>query len=69
MLNFTNQNGPAKLHYGASDYMILEQGSYVVCAVTGDKIPLDDLKYWNDDLQEAYASAAASTKRLLASKP
>ncbi len=69
MLNFTNNTGPAKLHYGASDYMILEQGSYVICAATGDKIPLDDLKYWNDDRQEAYASAAVSTKRLLENKP
>ncbi len=65
MLNFTNNSGPAKLHYGSSDYMILEQGSYVLCAVTGDKIPLDDLKYWSDVLQEAYINAEASTKRLL----
>lgn len=69
MLNFTNNSGPAKLHYGASDYMILEQGSYVLCAVTSKQIPLDELKYWNDDLQEAYADAASSTQRLLESKP
>ena len=51
MLNFTNNSGPAKLHYGASDYMIMEQGRYVLCAVTAKQIPLDELKYWNDDSQ------------------
>jgi len=65
MLNFTNQNGEAKLSYGASDYLILEAGSYVICAVTGNKIPLDQLKYWNDEHQEAYIDAAASTRRLV----
>jgi len=63
MLNFTNQNGEAKLSYGSSDYLILEAGSYVICAVTGNKIPLDQLKYWSDEHQEAYIDAAASTKR------
>lgn len=68
MLNFTNNSGPAKLHYGSSDYMILEQGSFVLCAVTAKQIPLEELKYWNDDLQEAYVDAASSTKRLLETK-
>ncbi|PHR94470.1 MAG: hypothetical protein COA69_02420 [Robiginitomaculum sp.] len=63
MLNFSNTNGEAKLHYGSSDFMILETGGYVVCAVTGEKIPLDELKYWNDDAQEAYIDAGASLKR------
>ncbi|PHS37279.1 MAG: hypothetical protein COA91_10480 [Robiginitomaculum sp.] len=64
MLNFTNPNREAKLSYGSSDYLILAAGSYVLCAVTGKRIPLEELKYWNDDLQEAYADAAASLKRL-----
>ncbi len=63
MLNFSNKQGEAKIHYGPADYMILESGNYVRCAVTGEKIILDELKYWNDDLQEAYVNAAASTKR------
>lgn len=63
MLNFTNDQKPAVLHYGSSDFMILENGSYVFCAVTGDKIPLADLKYWNDDAQEAYIDAKASLSR------
>lgn len=63
MLNFTNPNGEAKLHYGSSDFMILEAGAYVICAVTGEKIDLDDLKYWSDATQEAYVNADASLKR------
>ncbi len=57
---FFNQRGEAKLHYGSSDFTILEGGSYVVCAVTGKQIPLEELRYWNDDRQEAYVDAAAS---------
>ncbi len=63
MLNFTNANREAKISYGASDYLILESGSYVVCAVTEARIPLDELKYWSEDLQEAYIDAQASLKR------
>jgi hypothetical protein len=63
MLNFMQSQGEAKLSYGSSDYLVLEMGSYVLCAVTGEKISLDQLKYWNDDLQEAYVDAAASLKR------
>lgn len=60
-----NFSGEAKLHYSNSDFTIMETGAYVVCAVTGDRIPLDRLKYWDADRQEAYRDAAASTKRRL----
>ena len=63
MLNFTQTDREAKLSYGASDYLILESGGYVICAVTEKRIPLDELKYWSADLQEAYIDAAASVKR------
>lgn len=63
MLNFTNPNREAKISYGSSDYLILESGSYVLCAVTESRIPLEELKYWSEDLQEAYVDAAASLKR------
>ncbi len=56
-------SGEAKLSYGDADYMILETGDYVLCAVTGEQIPLTELKYWSGDLQEAYKDAAASLKR------
>lgn len=64
MLNFsTPKNVEAKISFGASDYVILEPGSFVRCAVTGKKITLENLRYWNDDLQEAYIDAEASLKR------
>jgi len=53
----------AKLRYLDGDYEVLVPGTYVVCAVTGTHIPLDALRYWSVDLQEAYASPAVSTKR------
>jgi len=46
----------AKLRYGSNDFKVLEKGNHVICAVSGKKIPLDKLTYWNVDLQEAYFS-------------
>jgi len=56
--------GEARLHYLDGDYDVLQHGSYVVCAVTGLQIPLDALRYWSVDLQEAYASPAIATQRM-----
>ena len=47
----------AKLKYMPNFFEVLEKGSYVTCAVSGKKIPLDKLTYWNVDLQEAYFSS------------
>ena len=38
----------------------MEGGAYVLCASTGQKIPLEMLRYWNEERQEAYKDAAAS---------
>ena len=38
------------------NFKIIEQGDHVICAVSGKKISLDSLTYWNVDLQEAYFS-------------
>ena len=46
----------AKLRYGPNTFEVLEDGNYVICAVSRKKIPLDKLTYWNVDLQEAYFS-------------
>ena len=54
---------PAELHYTISDFAVVTPGAYVICAVTGTKIPLDRLKYWSAELQEAYVNAEASTRR------
>tara|TARA_B100000029_G_scaffold63785_1_gene57146 strand:+ start:582 stop:797 length:216 start_codon:yes stop_codon:yes gene_type:complete len=46
----------AKLRYLANNFEILEEGDHVVCAVSGKKINLKELNYWNVNLQEAYFS-------------
>ena len=46
----------AKLKYGPNTFEVIENGNYVICEVSGKKIPLDKLTYWNVDLQEAYFS-------------
>jgi hypothetical protein len=55
---------PARLEYMDGEYRILSPGSHVVCAVTGAKIPLEALRYWSVDLQEAYAGPGAALKRM-----
>ena len=57
---FDSSSGEAKLDYLDADYDILTPGSYVLCAVTGSRIMLGALKYWNVDKQEAYVDAAAA---------
>lgn len=53
----------AKLHYGDGDYAVLRPGRHVLCAVTGQKVSLQQLRYWSAELQEAYAGPAESLKR------
>ena len=54
----------AKIKYLPNNFKIEEDGDYVECAVTGKKISLHDLTYWNVELQEAYYSyKEASLKR------
>tara|TARA_Y100001970_G_C13901178_1_gene683713 strand:- start:355 stop:546 length:192 start_codon:yes stop_codon:yes gene_type:complete len=54
----------AKLKYLPNNFEIIEQGDHVICAISGKKIPLDLLNYWNVDLQEPYFSyIEASIKR------
>jgi hypothetical protein len=53
----------AKLHYGDGEFAVLKPGRYVICAVSGLKIPLDQLRYWSVPLQEAYATPAEALKR------
>jgi len=56
-------NDLAKLHYGDGEYAVLKPGRYVVCAVSGLRIPLEQLKYWSPSLQEAYAGPAEALRR------
>lgn len=64
MNRMEREKGEAKLRFLDGDFEVLQPGAYVVCAVTGAHIPLDALRYWSVDLQEAYASAAIATKRM-----
>ncbi len=57
------ETGEARLHYLDGDYEVLSPGTYVACAVSGVHIPLDALRYWSVDLQEAYATPEIATKR------
>jgi hypothetical protein len=51
---------PAKIRYLDGDFQILMPGSYVVCAVTGENIPIEELKYWSVARQEPYVDVNAS---------
>jgi len=55
--------GEAKIEFVDGDYRIIRPGAFVRCAVTGEPIPLEELRYWSVDRQEAYSSPAASMKR------
>ena len=56
-------NDLALVHYGDGAVAILKPGRYVLCAVTGKKIPLEALRYWNPTLQEAYAGPVEALAR------
>lgn len=56
----------ARLHYMANGFRVLAQGDHVLCAVSGEPILLEDLRYWSVARQQAYASAAISTAALTA---
>jgi len=54
----------AKIKYLPNNFQIIQEGDYVVCAVSGRNIRLEELNYWNVDLQEPYYSyVEASIKR------
>tara|TARA_B100000941_G_scaffold289438_1_gene268793 strand:+ start:1280 stop:1471 length:192 start_codon:yes stop_codon:yes gene_type:complete len=46
----------AKIKYLPNNFKIIENGDYVLCAVSGKKIFLENLNYWNVETQEAYYS-------------
>jgi hypothetical protein len=53
----------ALVRYGDGEIMVLRPGRFVVCAVSGKKIPLQQLRYWNPRLQEAYAGPVEALAR------
>ena len=57
------KNKLAKLKYLPNNFEIIENGDYVICAVSGKKIQLEKLSYWNVELQEAYFSHIEASKK------
>lgn len=55
----------AKIRYLDADFVVIKPGSFVRCAITSKPIPVDELKYWNVDRQEAYADAEAAYEAYL----
>ena len=53
----------AKLNYKHNSFDIIEEGNFVLCAVSGKEIPVDQLTYWNVELQEAYYSPIEVNER------
>ena len=58
----SGSGAPARLRYLPGTFRVLSNGDHVVCAVTGTRIALHDLKYWSVDRQEPYVDAEASLK-------
>lgn len=55
----------ARLQYMPNGFRLLSAGDHVLCAVTGEQIPLDDLRYWSVERQEPYATAEIAVKAAL----
>ena len=53
----------AKIVFKHNSFEIIEDSSFVLCAISGKEIQLKDLNYWNVDLQEAYFSAIEANER------
>jgi hypothetical protein len=67
VLNRTDRPAPmpgeAEVKFLDGDFRVVRPGAFVRCAVTGTPIPLEELKYWSVDLQEAYATPEAVLQR------
>ena len=53
----------AKVKYLPNNFQVIDPGDYVICAVSGKEINLQDLTYWNVELQEAYFSYREASKK------
>lgn len=58
------QETEARLRYRDGAFDIVFPGSYVTCAVTGQRIPLERLRYWSVERQEAYFDASVALNRM-----
>ena len=58
----TGSGRAARIHYLPGTFRLLADGDHVVCAVTGTRIPLHELRYWSVERQEAYVDAESSAE-------
>ncbi len=61
----SSSDEPATLIYGPNGFRVVRPGNYVLCAVSGEPIALEELIYWSVERQEPYASCELSTRRAL----
>ena len=64
MLMSSGENA-ATLLYGPNGFRVIKPGRFVVCAVSGETIALEELRYWSVDRQQPYASPEIATRRTL----
>lgn len=60
---FFGLRNEARVKYRDGEFQVLSPGDYVRCSVTGQAIPLSDLRYWNVERQEAYATPDIAVER------
>ncbi len=60
----SNTDRQARLHYMANGFRVLSPGDHVVCARSGVRVALEDLRYWSVANQEAYATADLASEAL-----
>jgi len=68
LYNLLMNKKKAKLNFKHNYFEIVEEGDYVECAISGKKILLQNLNYWNVDLQEAYFSPKEVNERFKSKK-
>lgn len=57
--------GLAVLHYDTPHFDVERPGQFVLCAISGERIDLEDLKYWSAEFQEAYRGPVEATRSFL----
>lgn len=60
----SNSDRPARLHYLANGFRVLTPGDHVVCAVSGARIALEDLRYWDAATQRPFATAEIASEAM-----
>lgn len=67
-MNIFDRNSPkaaeAQVQFLDGDFRITRPGAFVRCAVSGEAIPIEELRYWDVDLQEAYATPELKLVRM-----